>query len=52
MGNIICGWCEAEIEEDNGHINVDGMHDVCATAAARLAVVEDNVARDYDPQLS
>lgn len=47
----ICEWCENEIETDNGQIEVDGMHEVCHTAAIRQAMIEDQIAMDYDPQV-
>ena len=50
MQRKICEWCENEIEPEIGEIEVDGMHEVCHRAAHRQAMIEDQVAKDYDPQ--
>ena len=49
MTRKICEWCENEIEDTD--IVVDEMHEVCHRAAHRQAMIEDQIAKDYDPQV-
>lgn len=44
---IICPWCEGEIQNDNGDINVNGMHEACDRESRRVAACEDAVESPY-----